>query len=91
MSSLGSDSNRTALQLSCPVERVSRNFDEKRLKGAVFLYVAKAFDTVFVDSLLYKINFPSYLVKTISSYLNSRTSKRPFKQPHSLVVAFGVA
>jgi retron-type reverse transcriptase len=53
---------------------VSRNFDEKRLTGAVFLDVAKAFDTIWVEGLLYKLtilNFPSYLVKTIPSYLNS--------------------
>jgi hypothetical protein len=38
--------------------------------------VAKAFDTVWVDGLLYKLtilSFPSYLVKTISSYLKGRT------------------
>ena len=39
----------TALQLARLVERVSRNFGEKRLTGAVFLDVAKAFDTVWVD------------------------------------------
>jgi hypothetical protein len=39
----------TALQLTRLVERVSRNFDEKMLTGAVFLDVAKAFDTVWVD------------------------------------------
>jgi hypothetical protein len=51
-----------------------RNSDKKRLTGAVFLDVAKAFDTVCVDGLLYKLtilNFSSCLVKTISSYLNS--------------------
>ena len=61
---------------TCPVERVSRSFGEKKLTGAVFLYVAKAFDSVWVDGLLYKLtvlNFPSFLVKIISSYLNSRT------------------
>jgi hypothetical protein len=31
---------------------MSRNFDEKRLTDAVFLDVAKAFDTVWVDDLL---------------------------------------
>jgi hypothetical protein len=40
MSSLGSDPNSTALQLTHLVESVSRNFDEKRLTGAVFLDVA---------------------------------------------------
>jgi hypothetical protein len=51
------------------VERISIDINEKRLRGAVFLDVAKAFDTARVDGLLYKLtilNFPSYLVKTIS-------------------------
>jgi hypothetical protein len=43
----------TALQLARLVERVSRIFDVKRLRGALFLDVAKAFDTVCVDGLLY--------------------------------------
>jgi len=36
----------TPLQLARLVERITRNFGEKRLTGAVFLDVAKAFDTV---------------------------------------------
>ena len=66
----------TALQLARLVERVSRNSDERRLTGVVFLDVAKAFDTVWVNGLLYKLtvlNFPSYLVKAISSYLTRST------------------
>jgi hypothetical protein len=46
------------------------------MTGAVFLDVAKAFHTIWVKGLLYKLtilNFPSYLVKTLSSYLHSRT------------------
>jgi hypothetical protein len=56
------------LQLASLVERVSRNLSEKRLTVAVFLDVAKAFDTVWVNGLAYKLmvlNFPSYPVKTI--------------------------
>jgi hypothetical protein len=34
------------LQLACLTERINRNFGEKRLTDAVFLDVAKAFDTV---------------------------------------------
>ena len=48
------------------------NFGEKRLIGAVVLDVAQAFDTVCVDGFGYKLmalNFPTYLVKTILSYL----------------------
>jgi hypothetical protein len=41
------------LQLVRLVERVTRNFGENRLTGTVFLDVAKAFDTVWVDGLAY--------------------------------------
>jgi hypothetical protein len=67
------------LQFTRLVERVSRNFDET---GEVFLDVAKAFDTVWFDGLLNKLtilNFPSYLLKTISSYLNNRTFEVSFQ------------
>jgi len=50
------------LQLARLVERITRNFGEKRLTGAVFLDVAKAFDIVWIDGLIYKLtflNFPS--------------------------------
>jgi hypothetical protein len=73
---------RTSLQLARLVERVSRNFGEKRLTDAVFLDVAKAFDTVCVDGLAYKLTafkFPSYLAKTIQSYLRSRTFQASFQ------------
>jgi hypothetical protein len=43
------------LQLARLVERITRNFDEKRLTGAVFIDVAKALDTVWIDGLLYKL------------------------------------
>jgi hypothetical protein len=45
----------TALQLARLVERVNRNFDERRLTGAVFLDLAKAFDAAWVEGLLYKL------------------------------------
>jgi hypothetical protein len=72
----------TSLQLARLVERIARNFGEKRLTGAVFLDVAKAFDTVRIDGLLYKLtllNLPSYLVHTVSSYLRGRTFKASFQ------------
>jgi hypothetical protein len=76
----------TTLQLARLVERVNRNFDESRLTGAVFLDVAKDFDTVWVKGLLYKLtvlNVPSYLVKTISSYLDCRTFQTSFQSATS--------
>jgi hypothetical protein len=88
--------NIIAIQLVRVVERVSRNFNEKRQTCAVFLDVAKAFDTVWVEGLLYKLtalNIPSYLVKTISSYLKSRTFEASFQTatPTSLRMRTGVA
>jgi hypothetical protein len=53
-------------------ERITRNFGEKRLTGAVFLDVNKAFNTVWIDGLLYKLTLLN-LVHTISSYLRGRT------------------
>jgi len=73
--------HNTSLQLVRLVKRITRNFGEKRLTGAVILDVAKAFDTVWIDGLLYKLtnfNFPSYIVHTISSYLRARTFEASF-------------
>jgi hypothetical protein len=71
----------TTFQLARLVEEVNRKVDERRLTGAVFLDVAKAFDTVWVKGLLYKLtvlNFPSYMVKTIS-YLDCQTFQTSFQ------------
>jgi len=73
----------TTLQLAHLVERVNRNLDKRRLTGAVF-------DTVWVEGLLYRLtvlNFPSYVLKTISSY---GRSKRHSSQPHPPVAACGL-
>jgi hypothetical protein len=58
------------------------NLDEKRLSGAVFLDVAKSFDTVWVDGLLYQVvvlDFPSLFLKTFSFYLLGRPFKAYFR------------
>ena len=49
-----SPKHNVSLQLARLVERISRNFGEKRLTGAVFLDMAKTFYTVRVDGLVYK-------------------------------------
>jgi hypothetical protein len=62
--------HNTSLQLARLVERITRNFGEKRLSSAVFFDVAKAFDTVWIVGLLYNLtllSFPSYIVHTVSS------------------------
>ena len=83
----------TSLKLARLVERITRNLGKKRLTGAVFLDAAKALDTVWNDVLLYKLtllNFPSYIVHTISFYLRDRSSKRPSKRPLHFVEACGL-
>ena len=72
----------TSLQLARFVERITRYFGGKRLTGAVFLDVTKAFDTVWIHGILYKLtllNFPSYIIHTISSYLRGRTFEASFQ------------
>jgi hypothetical protein len=51
---------------------VTRDLGEKRLTGAVFLDMTKVFFAVLVNGLLWNLsglNFPSYVVKSISSFL----------------------
>ena len=45
----------TSLQLARLVKRIRRNIGEKRLTDAVFLDVAKAFDTFWIDGLYKQI------------------------------------
>ena len=70
------------MQLARLIERITRNLGKKRLTGIVFLDMAKAFDTTWIDGLLYKLtllNFPSYIVRTISSYLRGWMFKASFQ------------
>jgi hypothetical protein len=56
------------------------------LTGTVFLNVSKAFDTVWIDDRLHNLthlNFPSYIVHTISSYLQVRTFEASFQTTKS--------
>jgi len=82
----------TSLQLVRLVEKITRNFGEKRQTGAVYLDVAKAFDTVWIDDLLYKrtfLYFPFNIVHTISSYLRGRTFEASFQTARHLVEVCG--
>jgi len=59
----------TTLQLTRLVERVSRNFGENRLTVAVFLDATNAFDTAWVDGLLYKLRVLIFLRTFPKPYL----------------------
>jgi hypothetical protein len=70
------------LQPARLVERITRNFGEKSLTRAVFLDVAKSFDTIWIDGLLYiltLLNLPYCTVHKISSYLRNRTFEASFQ------------
>jgi len=72
----------TSLQLARLCERITKIFGEKKLTVAVFLDVAKAFDTAWIDGLLYKLtllNLPPHIVHTISLYLRDRTFEAFFQ------------
>jgi len=75
----------TALQLTSHVESVQELWKEDG-NCVVFLDVAKAFDTVWFDGLLYKLavpNFPSNLVKAIYSHMNSPMFEASFQTTSS--------
>jgi hypothetical protein len=58
------------LQLVRLLVRITKNFDEKGLTGAGFFDMAKDFETVWIDGLLYMLTFlkfPCYIFHTISS------------------------
>lgn len=66
----------TDQQLLRLTEIITRGFNEKRVTGVVFLDIAQAFDKVWhrgLISKLMKLNFPTYLIKLIASYLKDRT------------------
>ena len=74
------------MQLARFVERITRNFGEKRLTGAVFHDVAKPYDTAWIDGFLYNstlLNFPSYIVHKILSYLRGHTFEASFQAAKS--------
>jgi hypothetical protein len=54
------------------MEACKRNIGGKRQAVTVFLDVAKAFETVLVEGLLYKLivfNFPSHILKRIPLFV----------------------
>lgn len=66
----------TDQQLLRLTETITRGFNEKRVTGVVFLDIAQAFDKVWhrgLISKLMKLNFPTYLIKLIASYLQDRS------------------
>lgn len=65
----------TIQQILRITQKAAWNFNLNRSTGMVMLDVEKAFDSVWHDGLVYKLlnlQFPTYLVKIIKSYLSNR-------------------
>jgi len=80
----------TALRLARPVGRIKRIFGEESLIGAVFLDVAKVFDTVWVDGLFYKLTFLYFPSFTAHPPSGIRRSKRPSRRLGLVVETCGL-
>ena len=63
-------------QLLRVVNQITHGFNQRKATGVVFLDVAKAFDRVWHQGLLFKLiqlKFPQYLVNLVASYLGGRS------------------
>ena len=57
------------------LEESTMGFNDGKVTIAAFLDIEKAFDTMWIDGLIYKMlkfNFPHYLIRIVSSYLRDR-------------------
>lgn len=71
------EKHSTTQQIMRIVETATLRFNENKSTALITLDVEKAFDSVWHDALLHKLNqhkFPAYLVKLISSFLTDRIS-----------------
>lgn len=69
-------SHSTNHQLLRVTEYITQGFNRHQATGALFLDVAKAFDKVWHEGILYKLlqlEAPRWLVRMIASYLSNRT------------------
>ena len=58
------------------IEEAIVGFNDRKVTIAAFLDIEKAFDTMWVEGLIYKMikmKFPAYLIKIILSYLKGRS------------------
>lgn len=68
----------TAHQLMRVTKYITQGFNRRQATGAILLDVAKAFDKVWHDGIIYKmlqLNAPFWIVRIIQSFLQERTFK----------------
>lgn len=67
----------TVQQIMRITESVTMGFNKNRSTGMVLLDLRKAYDSVWIDGLVFKLmkfKYPIYLVKLVSSFLNGRSA-----------------
>uniref|UniRef100_A0A2S2QX23 Putative RNA-directed DNA polymerase n=1 Tax=Sipha flava TaxID=143950 RepID=A0A2S2QX23_9HEMI len=69
----------TTQQLLRITEHISNGFEKKEHTGAAFLDIAKTFDKIWLDGLLYKFKCLNTLLSSTSSNLFSTLVVSPFK------------
>lgn len=65
----------TSMQVARIANDITINFNKKNVTAVALLDIEKAFDTVYIDGLIYKLiknEFPRYLVTILDSYLKNR-------------------
>ena len=70
------NNSNTVQQLARLTNHVSKEYNNKKHTGVLFLDMEKAFDTVWHHGLIFKLinlNFPNYLVRLVYFYLKNRT------------------
>lgn len=67
--------HNTQMQLARLANHITREFNNNKHTGAIFLDIEKAFDTAWHAGIIYKLvkyKFPRYLIVIIASYLKNR-------------------
>lgn len=68
----------TSLQVARIAHDIITNYNKDKVTSMALLDIAKAFDTVWIDGIIYKLiqlRFPNYLIVLLNSYLRERNFK----------------
>lgn len=67
--------HNTSLQVARIAHEITMHYNKGNVTSMTLLDIEKAFDTVWIDGIIYKLikyKFPSYLISLISNYLRNR-------------------
>lgn len=67
--------HNTTLQVARIANSIIHNYNKNNVTSMALLDIEKAFDTVWIDGIVYKLiryNFPAYLVYLLNNYLRQR-------------------